>query len=646
MSVSASRENARRRLMTLRRMAARVRARDLASVLWRVAAILFGLQLIYLIAANAVLRTQLIQDAVGDADGFALDFTGAYSLWLGHVHVRDLSLRVEDYNVQFEVALAHAEVDISLSQLLFKKFHITKLDAEGTRFRMRHKLIAVGDAAERVAAYPPIRGFADPPYYVGVRPPPIPDSEYDLWQVRVENVHARVSELWVMEQRFRGDGWARGSFVVKPARWVQVEPAELVLERGTLSLGAHRMAERVKGRITCDIPDMRVQESDGLQVLRDISATVKLELGGGQLDFLRAYLGDAGGVAYAGHSDWLVDVNLQRGRVEQGSRISARAIPLRLVHPFAELSGDLMLNLGRDSFGSPDELLLSVSAPRLTASRGGQNELPPELRGVAGSLRFIGTDLTQELAVGEARIAVQSANVPALSWFDRGGLAFSGKAQAALEMVRDRAGSVSGSARLGATDARLEHEGLSVGADVAGTLAFMRVPGSPAFDLKRLRVDFSEAHLHSGSKRSEPFTLSLDGAGMRVEPSQPPSLSGMVRVEVSSTEALLPLLMADPLKDLAGTALDLQRLEAQASVAYAGDDFELKLVNARSGNVRMRGYLSKRSQAPFGAFLLSSGPINVGVTLREGDTEISPFVSDEWLATAWPRLVNASRKPG
>jgi hypothetical protein len=316
------------------------------------------------------------------------------------------------------------------------------------------------------------------------------------------------------------------------------------------------------------------------------------------------------------------------------------------VHGFADLSGDVMLNFGRDLHDAPDELVLSVSAPRLTASRSGQTQLPPELRGVVGSLRLVGTDLKQDIGLGELRFAVQSADVPALSWFSRGDATFSGKAQAALEVTRDRAGAISGSARLTATRAGFERKDFSFGADLLATAAFTRAPDSAAFDMQRLGLELAGAQVHSGVKRTEPFSLSLDGAGMRVEPSKPARVNGMVRVEVSSAEALLPLLMADPLKDLAGTALDLQKLEARASVAYAGDDFELKLVDARSGNVRMRGYLSKRSQAPFGAFLLSSGPINVGVTLHEGDTEISPFVGDEWLVTAWPRLISASRRPG
>src|SRR5882672_9317003 len=109
---SASLENAQRRLTSLRRTAARVRAQDLAIVLGRVAAVLFCLQLLYLAVANAVLRTSVIKNAVESAHGFHIDFGPAYSLWPGQVRVRDLSLRFEDYNVQFELDIAQADIDI------------------------------------------------------------------------------------------------------------------------------------------------------------------------------------------------------------------------------------------------------------------------------------------------------------------------------------------------------------------------------------------------------------------------------------------------------------------------------------------------------------------------------------------------------
>jgi hypothetical protein len=614
-----------------------VRRLDLAKVFGGVAAVLLGLQLIYLVIGNALIRSRVIRDAVGSSAGFHLDYDDAYTLWPGHVRVHNLSLRVEDYNVQFEVALAKADVDISLSELIFKKFHATKLVAEGTRFRMRHKLIVVGDDAERVAAYPPIKGFADPPYFVGVRPPPIATttSEHDLWSVRIENVQARVSELWVLEYRFQGSGLAHGSFVVKPGRWVQVEPAGLELEGGTLSLGEHRVAETMRGRITCDIPDMRVPDTEGAQVLRDIGMTIRLELLGGKLDFLRAYLARLGSARYSGNAEWLIDLNVVRGIVGPGSNVSLRATPFELHHELANLSGDVMLSLGRGAARAANQLVLAVDAPRITATRSASKQPAPSLEGVAGSLRIEGVDLKQELSLGEADAAIQKIRVPALAWFTTDQTSLRGAAEAGLRLRRAADGSASGSAELEASEVAVEHGSLSAAGDVRSQLVFNRGPRAAAtLEMQKLLIELSHLSLTNGAKHSKPFALVVDGSGLRVNTAGKVA-SGAVRVHASSTQALLPLVLSQPLSGITSTALDLKGLDASANVRISPGAIDFKVVEARSGNLHLRGFLNKRAQAPRGAFLLSSGPLNVGLTVSDGSTEVSPFVGDDWLATTW-----------
>jgi hypothetical protein len=613
-------------------------------VLGRVAAVLFCLELLYLAVGNAMLRTQLIQRSVETADGFSLEFRGAYTLLPGRAHVRDLSLRFEDYNVQFEVAIGEATLDIALSELPFKKFHITRLDAHGTRFRMRHKLIAVGDDAERVAAYPPIKGFADPPYFVGVRSPPLPENaDYDLWRVRIDHVTAAVSELWVMEYRYQGPGLARGSFVVHPARWVQVEPASLRLDGGSLSLGSHRVAGRTRGKITCDIPDMHVQAREGAEVLKDISATLQLELKEGSFDFLQAYLARLGSARYGGNAEFSIDVNVVRGVLQSGSRFDVRATPFELHHEFADLTGDLMLSAQRET---EPELSLALSAPRLIALR--KSTAPsPSIEGVVGSLTVRGTDLSEELSLGAAKLAVKRAHAESLAWFAQPGMALAGSADAGFELSRSAQQELAGEARLHVRGGHFEHEDFALGGDLHTQLAFRRgAEDDAAIVLQKLSVQLSGGTLRKAAKRSKPFDALVDGSNLRLTPAQDASAAGTLRVRVSDAEALLPLVMGAPLTDITSTALNLKQLDAQTAVQLSADGVNLRVIDARSGNLRVRGYFSKRTSEPRGAFLLSTGPINVGVTLSGGATEVSPFVGDDWLATAWPRISGFAPAPG
>jgi hypothetical protein len=618
-----------------------LRARSLFGVLAGVVAVLFGLELVYLAVGNAVVRSQAIKRAVGSADGFMLDYGSAYTLWPGHVRVRDFSLRVEDYNVQFEVALSDAELDIDLARLPFKTFRVTRLDASGVRFRMRHKLISVGDDAERVAAFPPIRGFADPPYFRGVRPPPIPDSEYDLWQVHIENVTARVQELWVMEYRLRGSGTAHGSFVVKPARWVQVRPASLDIASGTLSLGDHLVAGQVRGRLACDVGDLRVQEREGRQVLSDISASVQLDLIGGKLDFVSAYLSRFGAVRYAGNAEWALDLDVKHGVVQPGSQVMMRAEPLVLRHSLGEARGRLALSLARDPRLAPDRLQLALTAPELRATRAESPAAGPTLEALAAGLELYAVDLAGDMSLGAGQVAVRRIDVPDLGWFAPPGTSLSGRGAADFSVAREPNGDLDGRAHLELEQAALTLPGFAARADVASDVAISGAPHD--LHAERLRLLLNAARLTSDGKQSEPFSLRLDGAGLRLRPADELQAQGQLRLHVSSADALLPLVMSNPWRDLSSTALDLETLEARAQLQLRRSSFELHRIDAHSGGLRVRGYLSKGEQQPHGALLLSSGPFNVGLTLSDGNTEVSPFVGDDWLRSAGQRF---EREPG
>lgn len=607
------------------------RSRAVLVVLRRAILVLVGLELVYLLIGNLILRSQLIQSAIAEADGFHLEVGRAHTLWPGRVHIEDFRLRVEDHNVQFELTFARGMVDISLSELAFKKFHATRLDAEGTRFRMRHKLITVGDDAERVAAYPPIAGFADPPYYVGVRPPPIPDEEYDLWQVRIDNVTARARELWLMEYRFVGEAVARGSFVVRPARWVQVSGSELTLERGSLRLGEHLVAERVRGRIRCDVPDMDVQATEGTQVFREISSRIELRLSEGKLSFLRAYLARLGSASYDGQADYHVDLKLQRGVVQPGSRIAMLAAPLVLQHEFANLSGDAVVSLARATDDASETLDLAFNAPLLHASSPRRSGPAPSIHGLRGSLSLRAANLAGESALGDAQLAVQNVKVPELGWLESDTTKLGGSLRAQLQLQRSAAGLLSGQSELSVTNARLARDAFAASAQLQARLAVAPSQASN-LSLSRLQLEFQELTLRKGDQLTKPVNASLASEGLRVDAGGTPAARGRLSLRLSSTEAILPLFVGGVLRDVGSAALELKSLNGKADLELTGERLALTHIDARSGRLRLQGHFEQRRRQPTGALLLSSGPLNVGVTLKDGDTELSPFVADDWLA--------------
>ena len=85
--------------------------------------------------------------------------------------------------MQFAIHVDAGSVDVSLHELLFKRFHAVALRLNGLSFRLRHKVHAVADKRARVEAYPPIPGYPDPPVYTGPKPPSKAGDEDRLWRI-------------------------------------------------------------------------------------------------------------------------------------------------------------------------------------------------------------------------------------------------------------------------------------------------------------------------------------------------------------------------------------------------------------------------------------------------------------------------------
>jgi hypothetical protein len=577
--------------------------REARAVLAHVALVLLVLELIYLVVANSVLKSSAIKHAVSGADGMYLEYGSAFSWLPGRAHVRDLSLRIEDYNVQFLLKIERAEVDVGLDELLHKRFHAFRVRADGVSFLMRHKVQKAEGHGQRLAAFPKIAGFADPPLFVGPEPPPIPDDQYDLWQVHLEDVVAHAKELWFLEYRFRGDAEARGAFLVRPARLVQVGPARLDLRSGSLSLGPHAVARSVKGNISVEVPNLQVPKVEGIAVLREISAQADVRLERGDLDFIDAYR-DPGGPSVRGTAAWSIRARLQRGVVQPGTSLKGNATTMEVTIPGKDrpslvVAGPLEVSAAVTE-SSPQQLSLATGAAALVLRRvenGKPSGVPsPSIEQASLTAALQPVDLSQELRIVSVRSRVARAHVPNLYWFQpwlspNDSLRADGVGNGSFEAACD------------------EHQVCQV---------------------ERARVDVVGARLGVGDRASEPVSGSFDAESVLL-PWHDEKLAGQAQLEVSSARALLPLVTSLPVKDAIASALGLTQLRARFALSGTSADYRIRLLEARSGGLSARGNYRRQQQREQGALLLSTGAINVGVTLKDGDSDVSLLVGDDWL---------------
>jgi hypothetical protein len=603
------------------------------AVIWRLLVTLGVLEGAYLTLANVALLTPLLQKLV-KSDDISVRYDWAYSLWPGHVVVRNLNVRVQDHNIQFLVGIERGSLDVSLHELLRKRFHAVRVDADNVSYRMRHKLSRVGKEGPRLAAYPPIEGFSDPPLFEEPPSPEIPDKDYHLWDVRVEDVTAKVKEIWILEYRYLGAGLARGNFHVKPARWYEVYPASLELDGGALTLGTAEVARKAEATIDCRVDGSDPRKLSGLEPFRNIHAGIHGRFEGTNLAFLDVYLGPHTGLSATGDANVVLDARLERGVVVPGTRIEIES-------PNATLGNERLRLTGASSYrlvvppGPPDSPLeLGMKSERLVLAQSTGRHSAPSLEHI--DVRCALTpDITEPFEVLSADIAPLSLKLPDLGWISAlgGGLpALRGRGELELEAHRDAHERWSGDVSARADSMRLDDGKLDFLGSARAEGHVTTSPAAKGVSVSAFRLELPSAVVAVDERRSRPWSAVVTSDALELRPEDAAKrASGTVTAHVDDAGALLPLLVDSPLtRSMEGALLRLRALDAKAAFAL-GDVSRFELLRAQAGIAKARGMLSVTRDGPTGAFLVSTGVANLGVRVRSGETRVDLFVGNDWL---------------
>lgn len=603
------------------------------AVFWRLLATLAALEFSYLTLANLTLLTPLLQKLATSGD-IMVRYDWAYSLWPGRVVVRNLRFRVQDHNIQFLVAIERGSLDVSLLELVTKHFHALRVDADNVSYRMRHKVSRVGKEGPRLAAYPPIEGFSDPPLFEGPPSPPISDADYNLWDVRIEGVNAHLKEVWILEYRYRGPGLARGNFHVKPARWYEVYPASLELEGGELMLGDVVVARRAYALIDCKVDGSDAQKLSGMEPFQKIHGAVRGRFEGTDLAFLDAYLEPHAGLSATGHAEITIEARLERGVVAPGTKLELKSANASFGNEHWRVKGasSYRLTVPPDQPGAPIEL--GVQAERLTVEGSRGKHSPPSLEHLDARLA-VTPDVTQSLDVVSANVAPLTLNLPDLGWIsglddELPRLAGNGKLE--LEGRRDGDGRWQGSAEARANSLDFKLKKFDLHGDLRAETHVVSSPDQESFSFSRSRVDLWQAQLASDGHTTAPSSVSVASDDLVLRPNDDSKrVTGTVTAHADDARALLPLVVDSPvMRRIEGALLGLHAFDAKAAFRM-GEVSRVDLVRAQAGIAKAHGAVTLTKQGPTGAFLVSTGVANLGVRLNSGETRVDLFVGNDWL---------------
>jgi hypothetical protein len=279
-------------------------------------------------ATNLVLRSAWLSGQINsDPATLFITYTGARSLVPGHLHFDTLILRSRDSNIEWEARLERVSIRVRLSDLLRRRFRAGSVRADALSFRLRERLERLEATPARLARFPSIAGFGEPP----LRDPPAPPAPPgDPWKVAVDDLSVGlVREIWIDSWRWTGTARVTGGLFLRPGLEAEVLPSELAASRGTLHWGEETVSRETTGSVRAALPRFDTQAYPGNEVWKIMSGGVSLR---GTLDGL-AFLAPPGGgprLAPGGAGTIRARVALHAGRGSARLDAEAPAVVVRL----------------------------------------------------------------------------------------------------------------------------------------------------------------------------------------------------------------------------------------------------------------------------------------------------------------------------
>ncbi len=221
--------------------------------------VVLGLAVVYLVGVNTLLRTRLLRKIVTyDPDKLRLEYTSAYSLVPGQVHVEGLTLRGRDSSVEWNFGIDRCTFWFVPGGLFHKTFHAVHIRADGLTMRLRKRLKTLPPARD-LEALPAIPGFPSPSFAPPPGPPPALNK---LWTVQLEDAHAEhVREVWVDTLRVTGDEDVRGRWLFRPKQKLEIGPAHITVASTDVGHGDRlALGSGIRGDSTVTVPLFDLRE--------------------------------------------------------------------------------------------------------------------------------------------------------------------------------------------------------------------------------------------------------------------------------------------------------------------------------------------------------------------------------------------------
>jgi hypothetical protein len=352
-----------------------------------------ALAVLYLVGMNLFLGTRWFRSAINfSPEQFRIEYSRAYSIVPGEIHVEGLSIRGSDGAVEWILRLDRCDFHMQFLDLLHRQFHADHVRGSGLSMRLRLRLLQEDATPDVVAALPPVPGFSDPPYLeIGPPTAPLTDAEYRLWSVRLDDVDAQhVREIWVQTLRYAGDIRVRGRWLFRPVRWLEIGPATIDVSSMDVSYGStFELLKGLHGTIDATMHPFDVRAPDGLEILKYVTAKTSLT-GSAETAQIFDKLALAPSVKFVrGEGPLDLQLVIDHGMLRPGCHLSTSSAETEVAAKDTSVYGAIAAELRVESEGEESVAHADVDASNLRAEK---NDLEVA-RAASLSIRLASRDL-------------------------------------------------------------------------------------------------------------------------------------------------------------------------------------------------------------------------------------------------------------
>ncbi|MGD8441432.1 MAG: hypothetical protein PVG53_12945, partial [Holophagae bacterium] len=321
-----------------------MRDRSYSSVrkwLVRIAIVVVAIEVVYLIAANVVLKTGLLLQLVNKKpEKTQITWDSVVTYLPGVAAVTGFELRSQSRRNQVYVRVAEADARISLVKLALKTIHIRGVDASDVDVRFRQRLdrppkqgqeAREPDDPASVEFWPDIPEWSNPP-------DPKPEDLYPMkkkkrpWTIKITGAEVTGPISVALNAiRIEGQGSAGGGVTVKPRRTITIHRATLALEPAKITVGPDVITDDLVIDADLRFDTFPAKGAVIADVLRVISGRLTLDGRLGERATLTRVI--TPGLSITGSGQLAVDLRLRNGEIRSGSelRLESDAVGLRIM---------------------------------------------------------------------------------------------------------------------------------------------------------------------------------------------------------------------------------------------------------------------------------------------------------------------------